>query len=86
MVVLALALAGCNNLKDMFSARPETAAEASGQQLKVERLAKMMTSIKGVPLTREASSVRIASLNPSPSSPRRSRVARCSPTPAWRRR
>ena len=54
MVVLALALAGCDNLKDMFSARPEVAAEAGGQQLKVERLAKMMTSIKGVPLTRDA--------------------------------
>ncbi|MEO8139197.1 MAG: peptidylprolyl isomerase, partial [Gemmatimonadota bacterium] len=54
MVVLALALAGCDNLKDMFSARPEVAAEASGQQLKVERLAKMMTSIKGVPLTHDA--------------------------------
>jgi PPIC-type PPIASE domain len=54
MVVLALALAGCDNLKDMFSARPEVAAEASGRQLKVERLAKLMTSIKGVPLTRDA--------------------------------
>jgi len=54
MVVMTLALAGCDNLKDMFSARPEVAAEAGGQQLKVERLAKMMTSIKGVPLTRDA--------------------------------
>lgn len=54
MVVLALALAGCDNLREMSSARPEVAAEASGQQLKVERLARMMTSIKGVPLTREA--------------------------------
>jgi hypothetical protein len=26
MVMLALALAGCNSLKDMFSARPEIAA------------------------------------------------------------
>lgn len=54
MVVLTLVLAGCDNVKDMFSARPEVAAEAGGQQLKVERLAKMMTSIKGVPLTRDA--------------------------------
>ncbi|MEO8139805.1 MAG: peptidylprolyl isomerase [Gemmatimonadota bacterium] len=54
MVVLALALAGCDKMKDMVSARPEVAAEASGQELKVERLAKMMTSIKGVPLTRDA--------------------------------
>ncbi len=54
MVMLALVLAGCASLKDMFSARPEIVAEAAGQQLKVERLAKLMTTIKGVPLTRES--------------------------------
>jgi hypothetical protein len=38
----------------MFTARPEIAAEAKGQELKVERLAGILSSIKGVPLTPEA--------------------------------
>jgi PPIC-type PPIASE domain len=56
MVMMALILGGCASLKDMFSPRPEIVAEAAGQQLKVERLAKLMTTIKGVPLTRESAS------------------------------
>ena len=47
-------LTGCQAFREMFTARPEVAAEAKGQVLRVERLAQLMTSIKGVPLTREA--------------------------------
>jgi parvulin-like peptidyl-prolyl isomerase len=47
-------LVGCKAVRDMLSARPQFAAEAQGQELPVERLAKIMTSLKGVPLTREA--------------------------------
>ncbi len=46
-----LVLSGC---KDAFRARPETAAEAGGQELKVDRLATLMAGIKGVPMSREA--------------------------------
>ena len=49
--VFVLALSGC---KDAFRARPETAAEAGGQELKSERLAALMAGIKGVPMSREA--------------------------------
>lgn len=52
--VLGIGLVGCSGLRDMFSARPEVAAEAKGQELKVERLATLMTALKGVPMTREA--------------------------------
>jgi hypothetical protein len=41
----------------MVSARPEVVAEAAGQELTVERLALVMASVKGVPLTREAAEV-----------------------------
>lgn len=53
LVTTALLLSGCKGLGDMFTARPSVAAEAAGEQLKVERLAQLMTSIKGVPLTQE---------------------------------
>ena len=49
-----LPLGGCRAVREMFTARPEFAAEAKGQQLKVERLAAIMSSIKGVPMTPEA--------------------------------
>lgn len=50
----ALVVAGCDKMKDAFRARPEIAAEAGGQVLKAERLASLMTGIKGVPMSREA--------------------------------
>jgi hypothetical protein len=53
MLVL-LTLTGCDKFKDAFRARPEVAAEAQGQELKVERLAGFMAGIKGVPMSREA--------------------------------
>ena len=54
LVLAGITMSGCNGLRDMLSARPEVAAEAKGQELKVERLAVLMTALKGVPLTREA--------------------------------
>jgi hypothetical protein len=51
LAALVVVLGGC---KDAFRARPEVAAEAGGQELKVERLADLMVGIKGVPLSREA--------------------------------
>jgi PPIC-type PPIASE domain len=47
-------LAGCDKLKQMVSARPDVAATAGTSALKVERLAKLMNGIKGVPVSREA--------------------------------
>jgi parvulin-like peptidyl-prolyl cis-trans isomerase-like protein len=41
-------------MKDAFSIRPTVAAEAAGQELSVERLAKMASTIKGFPVTLEA--------------------------------
>ncbi len=49
--IAVVVLSGC---KDAFRARPEVAAEAGGQELKVERLASLMAGIKGVPMSREA--------------------------------
>ena len=54
VLILAVVALGCDSMKQMFSARPEIAAEAAGQTLSVERLAQPMTSIKGVPQTRDA--------------------------------
>ncbi|HXW97967.1 MAG TPA: peptidylprolyl isomerase [Gemmatimonadales bacterium] len=54
VVLTGLSLAGCKGLKEMFSARPEVVAEAKGQELKVERLATLMTTLKGIPETRQA--------------------------------
>jgi hypothetical protein len=36
-------------MKDAFSIRPTVAAEAAGQELTVERLANMASTIKGFP-------------------------------------
>jgi len=52
--VLAAAMLGCGSVKDMFTAHPDVAAEAGGQQLRVERLANLMTRIKGMPLNTDA--------------------------------
>jgi hypothetical protein len=52
--VVVLAVFGGTGCKEMFQARPDVAAEASGQTLKAERVAELMTSIKGFPVSREA--------------------------------
>jgi hypothetical protein len=57
VTVPAALLSGCENLKDIVSARAEVAAEAQGQQLEVERLAEVMASVKGLPLTQQAAEV-----------------------------
>jgi len=54
LVVLLAGAASCSNMKDAFSIRPTVAAEAAGQELTVERLANMASTIKGFPVTLEA--------------------------------
>ena len=49
-----LAVLGCNGFRDLFSAHPDRAAEAAGQELTAERLAQIMGQTKGVQITREA--------------------------------
>jgi hypothetical protein len=49
-----LAVLGCNNFRDLFSAHADRAAEAAGQDLSAERLAEIMGQTKGVQITREA--------------------------------
>jgi hypothetical protein len=53
-LVLSGSLVGCERARDLFTAHAETAAVAAGQELPVERLAQIMSSAKGVRLTREA--------------------------------
>lgn len=53
-VVLSGGLLGCDRARDLFTAHAGTAAEAAGQKLSAERLAQIMSSAKGVRLTREA--------------------------------
>jgi hypothetical protein len=57
VTVPAALLSGCENLKDIVSARAEVAAQAQGQQLEAERLAEVMASVKGLPLTQQAAEV-----------------------------
>jgi len=52
--LVVLAVLGGTGCKEMFQARPDVVAEASGQTLKAERVAELMSSIKGFPLSREA--------------------------------
>jgi hypothetical protein len=54
VVAVGIALTGCEAVREMFKARPEVAAEARGQQLKVDRLAALMVGFKGVPMTHDA--------------------------------
>ncbi len=54
---MGLGLMGCEGLKELVSTRPEVVAEAAGQALTVDRLAQVMASVKGLPLTREAADV-----------------------------
>lgn len=49
-LVLVVAAAGCNVLRDAFSAHPSAAARAAGQTLSVERLAELASQVKGMPL------------------------------------
>lgn len=53
-LVLGGSLAGCDRAKDLFTAHADTAAEAAGQELSAERLAKIMSAAKSVRLTPEA--------------------------------
>ncbi|MBI1968238.1 MAG: peptidylprolyl isomerase [Gemmatimonadetes bacterium] len=53
-VFMVLALAGCDVLKDAFSARVEVVARAGSQTLSVERIAEWAGLSKQVPLTPEA--------------------------------
>ena len=50
LVLLVLTVAGCDALRDAFSARAEVAARAGGETLSVERLAELAGSGKQVPL------------------------------------
>ncbi len=54
LVAAVLGLAGCDKLGEAFVSRPEVAAEAGGEVLKVERLAGLLNSLKGVPVSAEA--------------------------------
>ncbi len=49
LLVLSL---GCDG--DAFSAHPDVVAEAAGQTLSAERVAEILTSVKGIPVTAEA--------------------------------
>ncbi len=54
VLVLLPLLAGCDSLKEAFTARPEVAAMAADQKLPVERLGGIMAGIKGLPSNHEA--------------------------------
>jgi hypothetical protein len=54
VLVPLLLLAGCDSLKDAFTARPEVAAAAADQKLPVERLGGFMAGVKGLPVNHEA--------------------------------
>ena len=54
LVLAVLALAGCNALRDAFSAHPEVAGTAAGQTLTVVRLAELAGRAKKVPLRPQA--------------------------------
>lgn len=50
VLVVGVALAGCAELRDAFSARPGNVARAAGQTLSVERLAELSARAKQLPL------------------------------------
>ncbi len=52
----AALLSGCD-VREMFVARADVAAEAQGQRLSVDRLAKVIASVKGLPMTYQAAEV-----------------------------
>ena len=49
-----VALSGCDAIKRMSGGTPTVVATAAGQQLSVDRLARLMAGIKGVPMAPEA--------------------------------
>lgn len=51
-IPLSLVLAACQG--DAFTAHPDVAARAAGQELTASRVAEIMTSVKGVPMNAEA--------------------------------
>jgi hypothetical protein len=54
LLVIAGTITACSDLRDLFSAHADVAAEASGQRLTPERLAQIMNSGKGIQPNREA--------------------------------
>ncbi len=57
-LVIAAALAGCSNFRDLFSAHADVAAEVAPQELSAERLSQIVLgSGKNVKVTREVSKV-----------------------------
>lgn len=52
-----LAVAGCSDVRDLFSARADTAAEAGSLALTPERLAEILTGPKGVRLNTDAANL-----------------------------
>lgn len=50
---VAVALSACGK-SDMFSAHPDVVAKAAGQELSAERVAEILTSVKGIQLEPEA--------------------------------
>jgi hypothetical protein len=55
LVLVVAAVAGCGSLRDLFSAHADVVAEAGGQKLTADRVATIMTTMKGIRNTREAS-------------------------------
>lgn len=53
-LIAVIAIAGCDNFRDLFSAHTDVAAEAAGQELTAQRLADIMGGTKGIRVTREA--------------------------------
>lgn len=54
VVLMVLALAGCDALKDAFSARPDVVAKAGESTLRVDRLAQWAGLSRQIPLQQEA--------------------------------
>ncbi|PKL93693.1 MAG: hypothetical protein CVV20_02350, partial [Gemmatimonadetes bacterium HGW-Gemmatimonadetes-1] len=50
---VVVALSACGK-SDMFSAHPDVVAKAAGQELSAERVAEILTSVKGIQLEPEA--------------------------------
>jgi hypothetical protein len=53
LVAGILAVSGCSNFRDLFSAHADVAADAAGQTLTTDRLAEMLGRAKGAQMTRE---------------------------------
>ncbi|MEP6571845.1 MAG: peptidylprolyl isomerase [Gemmatimonadota bacterium] len=55
LVLAVAAMTGCGSFRDLFSAHADVVAEAGGQKLTADRVATIMTTMKGIRSTREAS-------------------------------